>query len=55
MMSGGTTVLFVSHSLDQIRDMCDSVIWLERGSIKMMGATEVVCSAYAASNGSIID
>ena len=55
MMSGGTTVLFVSHSLDQIRDMCDRVIWLERGSIKMMGATEVVCSAYAASNGSIID
>lgn len=55
MMSGGTTVLFVSHSLDQIRDMCDRVIWLERGSIKMMGATEVVCSAYASSNGSIID
>ena len=55
MMSGGTTVLFVSHSLDQIREMCDRVIWLEHGTVKMLGATDAVCNAYEASNGSVID
>ena len=29
LMSGGTTVLFVSHSMDQIRQMCNRVVWLE--------------------------
>ena len=46
LMSGGTTVLFVSHSLSQIREMCDRVIWLEHGQIKMIGETEEVCNAY---------
>lgn len=30
LMGGGTTVLFVSHSLDQIREMCNRVLWLEQ-------------------------
>ena len=46
LMSGGTTVLFVSHSLDQIREMCDRVLWLEHGQKKMFGATKEVCDAY---------
>lgn len=46
MMSGGTTVLFVSHNLEQIREMCSRVVWLEHGRIKMIGKTEVVCSKY---------
>ena len=49
LMSGGTTVLFVSHSLEQIREMCDRVIWLEHGQIKAIGATKDVCDAYEAS------
>lgn len=49
LMSGGTTVLFVSHSLEQIREMCDRVIWLEHGQIKAIGATKEICDAYAAS------
>lgn len=48
MMSGGTTVLLVSHSPDQIREMCDQVLWLDRGKVKMLGAAQVVCDAYAA-------
>lgn len=36
MMGGGTTVLFVSHSLEQIREMCDRVIWLDHGQVKCM-------------------
>lgn len=46
LMSGGTTVLFVSHSIEQIREMCDRAVWLDQGLIKMMGKAEDVCQAY---------
>ena len=46
LMGGGTTVLFVSHDLKQIRDMCQRVIWLEQGVIKMIGYSDIVCDAY---------
>lgn len=46
LMSGGTTVLFVSHGLEQIREMCDRVVWLEHGAVKMYGNTQEVCDAY---------
>lgn len=46
MMSGGTTVLLVSHSMEQIREVCDKVIWLNYGKIKMMGDTSKVCDQY---------
>ena len=47
LMGGGTTVLFVSHSLEQIRSMCSRVVWLEHGTVKMVGPAEEVCDAYA--------
>lgn len=46
LMSGGTTVLFVSHSMEQIREMCNRVVWLENGVVKMAGDTATVCDAY---------
>ncbi len=46
LMGGGTTVLFVSHSIGQIREMCGKVIWLDRGQVKMYGDAEEVCGAY---------
>ena len=46
LMGGGTTVLFVSHSLGQIREMCDRVLWLDHGQMKMLGGTQAVCDAY---------
>lgn len=46
LMGGGTTVLFVSHSLEQIREMCSKAIWLERGVVVMAGDTKSVCDAY---------
>lgn len=49
LMSGGTTVLFVSHSLQQIREMCDRVIWLEHGAVKMIGETNAVSRVYETS------
>lgn len=49
LMSGGTTVLFVSHSLEQIREMCGRVLWLEHGEVRMLGETQSVCGAYEGS------
>lgn len=46
LMGGGTTVLFVSHSLDQIREMCSRAVWLEHGEVQMVGRAEEVCNAY---------
>lgn len=46
LMSGGTTVIFVSHTMSQIREMCNRVLWLEHGNVKMIGNTNEVCDAY---------
>lgn len=46
LMGGGTTVLFVSHSIGQIQEMCSRVVWLEEGKTKMIGSAEKVCDAY---------
>ena len=45
MINGGTTVLFVSHSLDQIKKMCDKVVWIEHGVVKMIGGKDI-CDEY---------
>ena len=49
LMGGGTTVLFVSHSIEQIREMCNRILWLEHGQRKMLGKADEVCDAYGAS------
>ena len=46
LMSGGTTVLFVSHNLEQIRKMCSRALWLEHGHILMFGDAQTVLDAY---------
>ena len=46
LMSGGTTVLFVSHSLGEIEKMCNKVLWLEDGYVKMFATSQEVCNAY---------
>ena len=51
LMSGGATVLFVSHDLEKIEEMCDKVIWLQRGKVVMFGETDEVCSAYKKTQG----
>ena len=47
LMSGGTTGIIVSHSIEQIKRLCDRVAWIESGKIKMIGNAEEVCDLYA--------
>ena len=46
LMSGGATVLFVSHDLEKIEEMCDEVIWLDHGKILMQGEAKEICNAF---------
>ena len=46
LMNGGATVLFVSHDIEQIEELCDKVIWLEHGTCKMFGDTKEICALY---------
>ncbi len=48
LLSGGTTLLYVSHNIDEVRRLCDHVIWLDKGVCRMVGATDEVCDAYMA-------
>lgn len=51
LMGGGTTVLFVSHSMEQIREMCDRVLWLDHGQVRMLGGTKKICDQYSIQMG----
>ena len=51
LMSGGATVLFVSHDLKKIEQLCDHVVWLEKGKVKQYGDTKEVCEAYKKAQG----
>lgn len=46
MINGGTTVLFVSHSLAQIKELCTKVIWLEKGKVLKVGECKQMCDEY---------
>lgn len=46
MLLGGTTLLYVSHSLDEVRRLCSNVIWLDRGTTRVIGKANEVCDAY---------
>ena len=44
--SEGRTVIFVSHSLDQVAEVCSQVLWLDRGKVEQYGPTDEVLAAY---------
>jgi ABC-type polysaccharide/polyol phosphate transport system ATPase subunit len=46
ILDGQVTLLFVSHSTAQVRQMCDKAIWLEKGQLVMEGSAEEVCAKY---------
>ena len=46
MIRGGTTVLYVSHTLDSIKEICTKVVWLSHGEIVKIGKPKEVCDEY---------
>lgn len=48
LLAGGTTLLYVSHSIDEVRRLCDHAIWLDKGIARMQGDVKAVCDAYMA-------
>lgn len=46
MIEGDTTVIIVSHSIEQIERLCKHCVWIEKGKIKMIGETKEVCDQY---------
>ena len=46
MMAGGTTVIIVSHSIEQIERLCSRVVWLDQGKVVADGTVDKVCPLY---------
>lgn len=46
LMGSGTTVLLVSHSIQQIRNLCDKALWIEHGKVVAYDEVNKVCDAY---------
>ena len=46
MRDRGTTLLYVSHSIDSVKSVCDHALWLDHGVVKMMGDVGSVGDAY---------
>ena len=46
MLAGGTTLLFVSHTMKTVRELCDHALWINKGIVQMQGEAKVVCDAY---------
>lgn len=47
ILDSGATVLFVSHSVEQVRKICKKALWLQNGEMVMYGSSEEVCDAYS--------
>lgn len=50
MLQGGTTLLYVSHDINSVKDLCDHAIWLDHGVVKMSGSVEEVAAEYMSEN-----
>lgn len=50
ILNSGATVLFVSHSVSQVRKICNKALWLDRGEMRTFGDAEEVCNAYESSS-----
>ncbi len=50
MLANGTTLMFVSHSTEQVKELCDHAVWLDHGVARMVGDVDTVCDAYMNQN-----
>ncbi|MGO5062510.1 ABC transporter ATP-binding protein [Lawsonibacter sp. LCP25S3_F5] len=46
IIAGGATTILVSHSLEQVREMCNKVLWLDKGKQVAFGGTKEICDEY---------
>jgi len=46
LFNEGVTVLFVSHSIEQVKKICDKALWLENGKVVMKGDAKEICETY---------
>ena len=46
LLSGGTTLLYVSHNIDEVKRLCQKAVWLDRGKVIKIGDVTEVCDAY---------
>lgn len=46
LMNGGSTVIYVSHDVETLGKMCNRVIWIEKGKVKMVGEADKICRAF---------
>lgn len=43
---GGTTLILVSHSIEQVRKVCNNAVWINKGKVMSIGPVNEVCNAY---------
>ena len=48
MLKNGTTLLFVSHSIEEVRRLCTHAVWIDKGVVRMVGEVGPVSDAYMA-------
>jgi ABC-type polysaccharide/polyol phosphate transport system, ATPase component len=46
MIQNGTTLILVSHSIEQVRKVCRNAVWIDKGNVKAVGDVNEVCEAY---------
>ncbi len=46
LMNSGTTVVYVSHDVRTLGELCNRILWLEKGKIKMIGEAKDICNKY---------
>ena len=46
MLNNGTTLLYVSHSIEQVKKLCKKAIWIKNGKEEMKGDVEIVSDVY---------
>lgn len=46
MMDSDTTILFVSHNINQVEKLCNKIVWLEKGVVKAFGDAGIIAEEY---------
>ncbi|WP_133544500.1 ABC transporter ATP-binding protein [Mesocricetibacter intestinalis] len=46
MLEGGTTLLFVSHSIEQVKELCKNIVWIDKGNVRACGKAEDIIPLY---------